>query len=87
MILGFHSGHAVISIPEGLNSGFLAQDGSAQHAVLVDLHHGLDQLAWPAGIADAESGHGKCLRESVQEQGAIPHARQAGNAHVWPIER
>ncbi|MFM2177112.1 MAG: hypothetical protein RL015_1210 [Verrucomicrobiota bacterium] len=67
---------------EGLDAGDLAHDGSAEHAVLVDLHHGLTQRGRGAGIAETPASHGEGFAEAVQEHGALSHAGVFDNAFV-----
>ena len=61
-----------LALLDGLERGFLADDGGAEHGVLVDLHHGLDDLDGAAGVADAEAGHRVGLAEAVQEKWCAP---------------
>ena len=71
---------------ERLDSGILCDDAGAHDGVLVHLHHGIDERRRTAGVADAEAGHGISLRETVQEDGALGHARQRGDGHVFSLE-
>ena len=59
---------------ESFDAGDLAHDGSAEHAVLVDLHHGLTQRRRSTGIAETPAGHGEGFAEAVEEHGALSHA-------------
>ena len=70
---------------QGLEGGLLAEGGGAEHGVLVDLHHGLDEFGGAAGIAEPEAGHGPGLGEAVQEDRALAQARQAHNAGVGRV--
>ena len=76
-------GFAVLN---GFERRFLADDARAEHRVLVDLHHRLDDLRRPAGVADAEAGHGIGLGKTVQKNRALQHPGQGGDADVLPLE-
>ena len=67
---------------EGFESGDLAHDGSAEHAVLVDFHHGLPEGGGGAGVTEAPAGHGEGFGEAVEEDGALTHAGEFDDAFV-----
>ncbi len=58
---------------ERLQPGHLAHDRSAEHAVLMNLHHRLAQRCRSAGVAKTPAGHGEGLAEAVQQDGALAH--------------
>lgn len=77
-----HLEHGIRAVFQCLNGRFLRGDGRAEHGVLVDFHHGGDEGLRPAGVTEAESRHRKGLGDAVQQQRALPHARQGGNGDV-----
>ena len=87
VVLRPHLLHAVPPVAQGLQRGILRDDRGAQHRVLVDLHHRVDQRRRSAGVADAPPGHRESLREAVQENRPLRHPRQAGDAGVGAVER
>src|SRR6478609_6512898 len=76
----------IVTQAQGGERAFLADARRAQHRVLVHLHHGLDQGRRSAGIAETETRHGKGLGEAVEQQRALAHAGQAGDAGVCALE-
>ena len=87
MILLAHRFHAVFTPLQGLDSAFLADDGSAHHRILVHIHHGFDQSRRAARITNAPAGHRKRLRKAVEKDRALFHARKGGDADVLAVER
>jgi hypothetical protein len=70
---------------QGLDRGLLGEDRGAEHRVLVDLHHRVDELRRPAGVADPEPGHRERLREAVEEDRALLHAGEDRDARVGAV--
>ena len=87
MILVAHLLHAVLAAHERFEGGFLADDGRAEHGILMHFHHRLDERRRAARIADAPAGHGEGLGKSVQKNGALLHAGNAGDARVHTFKR
>ena len=85
-ILVAHVGGVGFAVLDGFEGGLLADDAGAEHRVLVDAHHGLDEFGRTAGVADAEAGHGVSLGKAVQEDGAFGHAGQRGDADMLALE-
>ena len=48
----------------------------------MDLHHGVGKKRGRAGVADAPTGHGAGLRETVQEDAAFAHPGERRDADV-----
>ena len=69
-----HGGDVFVGAFEGFEGGFLAGDGGAKHGVLMDFHHGADEVGGCAGVAEAEAGHGPGFGEAMEEDGALLHA-------------
>src|SRR5581483_3873918 len=67
---------------ERLKRRLLTERGSAEHCVLMDLHHGLDELSRAAGVAKSEASHCPGLGETVQEDGAVAQSGKAYDAGV-----
>ena len=77
-VLLAHPLHAAGTTLEGLDGRLQSHDGGAEHGVLVNFHHRLDDVRWTATVADPPAGHGKGLGKSMQENGPLLHARQDG---------
>ena len=75
------------TVLERLDRGVLADDAGAEHGVLVDAHHRVDQFRRSAGVADAEAGHRVGLGKAVQKDRALGHPGQRRDADVFPLER
>ena len=81
-VFAAHLGDAVFAAVEGFDGGILSHDRCTQDRVLVDFHHGLDERSRRAGETDAPTGHGKSLRETVQEDRALLHSWKSGDTGV-----
>ena len=76
VILLTHLEHAVPTAQERLEGGFLGNDRGAEHRVLVDFHHRLDDRLRRAGVTETEAGHRESLGESVQQNRPLLHPGQ-----------
>ncbi len=61
-----HLDHRRLPVFQRLDRGVLTHDRRAEHRVLVDLHHRLDDRLRCARVAKPESGHGEGFGKSVQ---------------------
>src|SRR6266481_2974660 len=66
---------------DGLEGGLLADDAGAEHRVLMNAHHRLDNRRLSAGVADTKSSHRVSLGKAVQENRPLPHPWQGRDAH------
>lgn len=82
LVLAAHGLDVGGALLEGLDGGILCGAGGAEDAVLVDFHHGVREDGGGAGVADAEAGHGECLGEAVEEDGAVSHTGEGGDGDV-----
>ena len=78
--------HRITAVAERLDGGLLAHDRGAHDAVLVHLEHAVDDGGGAAGVTDAEARHREGLRETVEEDRALAHARQRGDRDVIAFE-
>ena len=67
---------------EGLGHGFLQGGGHAEGDPLVGHEDGLGQVGRGDGPADLPAGDGEGFPRAAQGDGPLPHAGQAGYAHV-----
>ena len=72
-------------VGEGLDGGFLAEDRSAHHAILMNLHHGIDQPTGTTGETNPEASHGEGLGKAMQKKGSLLHAGQGSQAEVLAL--
>src|SRR5690625_624797 len=86
VILIAHLFHARLSSFQRFESCFLTQDRRAKHAVLMDLHHRLNQFRRSTSITDPEASHCKRFRKAVQEKRRILHSRQARDTRMFSLK-
>ena len=77
-----HLLHSRRAVFECFERGVLAHDRCAEHRVLVNFHHRLDDRLRRAGITKAETGHGKRLGKSVKQNRALAHPGKRGDREV-----
>jgi len=80
-----HLLHAALAALQGLDGCLLGHGGSAHDRVLMDLHHGFDDVVRAAGKADAPAGHGESLGKSMQKKRALLHAGKGGDGMMRQI--
>ncbi len=85
-VLFAHEQSVGFTILYRFNGRLLADDAGAEHRILVDAHHRVDDLLGAAGIADAEARHGIGLGKSVQKDRALLHFGQRSDADVFALE-
>ena len=79
---GFDGGAAIF---EGFDGGVLGHGIGAEDGILMNFHHGIGEDGWGAGVADAEAGHGEGFRETVEEDAAVAHPWEGGDADVFGV--
>ena len=82
VVLSDHLLHVLLAVAQRLDGRNLGRDRRAEHRVLVDLRHGADEGLVAERIADAPARHRVGLREAVEENRALLHAGQGGEADV-----
>ena len=81
-----HMDHVGFAVDDGLEGGFLADDAGAEHRILVNSHHGIDQFNRAACVTNAKTSHGIRLGKSVQKDGAFIHPGERGDADVLALK-
>ena len=82
VVLGDHLFHVLLTVAQRLDGGNLGRDRRAEHRVLVNLRHSADERLVAERVADAPARHRVGLREAVEEDRALLHAGQRGEADV-----
>ena len=85
-VLLAHFHRVGLAVLDRFQGGFLADDAGAEHRILMDAHHGVNNSRRAAGVTDAKTGHGVGLGKTVQENRPLLHAGERGDADVFAFK-